>query len=320
MRVFRNLADLSPDRFRNPVVTLGVFDGMHRGHRELLARARELADELSGELVVLTFHVHPRKLTEGRSPPMLTSVEHRVVLLGRLGVDVTVVLRFDEALRNMSAERFVEEILLARIGAHGAVLGYDSHFGHDREGDAELLERMLVPRGIPVRRTEPVRLADGEIVSSSAIRDAVAKSDLARAEQLLGRAPALFGTVVRGDGRGRKLGFPTANLDLEGELRPPRGVYAGRVVIDGFAHLAAVNIGGRPTFYPEGSGTDTVEVHVLDFDGPLNGARMEVVLLGRVRDELRFDTADALREQIATDVAAVRARWSHLLRKDGGSG
>jgi riboflavin kinase/FMN adenylyltransferase len=312
VRVFRHLADLSPDRFRTPVVTLGVFDGIHRGHRELLARARALADGLSGELVVVTFHVHPRQLTEGRSPPMLTSVEHRVVLLGRLGVDATVVLRFDDALRTMSAERFVEEILVARIGVRGAVLGYDSHFGHNREGDVALLERLLVPRGIPVERTEPVRLDDGEIVSSSAIRDAVARSDLTRDAELLGRAPALFGVVVRGDGRGRGLGFATANLDLEGELRPPRGVYAGRVEIDGRRHMAAVNIGGRPTFYPEGGAADTVEVHVLDFDGALYGQRLEVILLGRVRDERSFDSVDALRAQIAADVADIRSRWGSV--------
>ena len=308
MRIFRHIADLTPERFRQPVVTIGVFDGLHLGHRALLARARALADRLDGELVVVTFHVHPRQLTEGRAPRMLTSIEHRVRLLGRLGVDTTVVLHFDDEMRTMPATRFVEDILVARIGVQGAVLGYDSHFGHERQGDHAFLKAMLEPRGIPVERTDPIKLTDGEVVSSSAIRTAVANSDLDRAAELLGRPPALFGVVVRGDGRGRTLGFATANLDLQGELRPPRGVYAASVEIDGTVHPAAVNVGGRPTFYPEGEHADTVEVHLLDFAGQLYGLELEVVLLSRLRDEQKFDSVEELKAQIAADVAAVRAR------------
>ena len=307
-------AALDPQRFRNPVVTLGVFDGVHRGHRAVLARTREMAARKNGEVVVVTFDVHPRQLTTGRPPPLITSLAHRLLLLSRESVDVTVVLKFDEALRETPAEDFVEHILLGGIGAVGVVLGHDSHFGHDRRGNTDLLRRMLEPRGIPVEGTEPVTLSDGTVVSSSAIRAAVSNGDLDAAARLLGRPPALFGTVVRGDGRGRQLGFPTANLDMRHELRPGRGVYGAKTTIDGTTWPAVVNIGGRPTFTPEAD-EDTVEVHVLGFAGDLYGRDLEVTLFGKLRDEARFDGPAALRDQITNDcldlLGRIRERtWS----------
>jgi len=308
MRVLHGTSDLSPDRFRRPVVTLGVFDGVHRGHRAVLARTREMAAREGGEVVVLTFDVHPRKLTVGRAPLLITSLPHRLALLAREGVDTTVVLRFDASLRETPAARFVEEVLIGQIGARGVVVGHDTHFGHDREGDHALLERTLTPHGVPVQRTEAVTLSDGTIVSSSSIRAAVATGDLAGAARLLGRPPALFGTVVRGDGRGRKVGYPTANLDMSLELRPGRGVYAGHTTIDGSRHAAVINIGGRPTFFPEGEDTDTVEVHVLDYDGDLYGRELEVPLFGKLRREQTFSSPEALAAQIARDIVLLRSR------------
>jgi riboflavin kinase/FMN adenylyltransferase len=298
---------LAPGRFRRPVVTLGVFDGVHRGHRAVLARTREMAARIGGEVVVLTFDVHPRAVTTGDAPPLVTSLAHRIQLLAREGVDTTVVLRFDEDLREMEAERFVDDVLVGGIGVHGVIVGHDSHFGHHRRGDFELLARQLGPRGIPVERTEPVKLRDGTVVSSSAIRSAVQRGDLDAAARMLGRTPALYGRVVRGDGRGREIGFRTANLDLEGELRPGRGVYGAAVEIDGRTYAAAVNIGGRPTFHAE-SAEDTVEVHVVGWSGDLYGRTLEVFLFGKIRDERRFDGADALRAQIAKDLADLDTR------------
>lgn len=308
MRVVHGTDALDPASFRAPVVTLGVFDGVHRGHRRVLSRARELTRPAGGEVVVVTFHQHPRAVTVGVAPPLITSLDHRLVLLSREGVDATVVLHFDAALREMPAERFVEEILVARIGARALVLGHDSHFGKDRRGDAALARRLLEPRGVPVECIDAVRLPDGRVVSSSSIREAVAKDDIAAAEELLGRPPALYGTVVKGDGRGRALGWPTANLDLGGELRPPRGVYGGAVDLGGRAWPVVVNIGGRPTFHPEGTAADTVEVHVIGWSGDLYGHPLEVRLLGRIRDERRFSGADELKAQIARDVAEAQAR------------
>lgn len=313
MRIIHGVADLSTERFKRPVVTLGVFDGVHRGHRVVLARTREMAARIGGEVVVLTFHVHPRAVTTGTSPPLVTTLEHRLQLLAREAVDTTVVLRFDEDLRSMEAERFVDEVLVRRIGVHGVVVGHDTHFGHNRRGDHEMLRALLLPRDVPVEKVEPVVLRDGTIVSSSSIRDAVGRGDLDLAARMLGRPPAFLGRVVRGDGRGRKLGFPTANLDVAGELRPGRGVYGGAVEIDGRMHAAAVNVGARPTFHP-GATEDTVEVHVVGWSGDLTGRKLEVFLFGRIRDERKFDGADALKAQIAADVRALRenvlgGRW-----------
>lgn len=302
MRLFRGTDLVVPGTFRAPVVTLGVFDGVHLGHRRVLARAREIAASLQGEVVVVTFDQHPRAVTVGVAPPAITSLEHRLVLLEREGADATIVLRFDESLREMPAERFVEDVLVGRIGVRALVLGHDSHFGRDRQGDYDLARTLLDPRGVPVERVDAYRLPDGRVVSSSAIRDAVARDDLDAAAELLGRPPALFGTVVRGDGRGRTLGWPTANLDLGGELRPSRGVYGAAVTLDGKAWPAVVNIGGRPTFHPEGDAADAVEAHLIGFAGDLYGRALEVRLLGRIREERRFPGADALKEQIARDV------------------
>lgn len=306
MRTIHGRAGLAPARFRRPVVTIGVFDGVHRGHRAVLARTREMAARIGGEVVVLTFDQHPRAITEGRAPAEITSPAHRLHLLAREGVDTTIVLQFDDELREMEAARFVDEVLVAGIGVHGVVVGHDTHFGHHRGGGFELLGEMLGPRGVPVERVDPVRLSDGTIVSSSAIRAAVGRGDLDAAERLLGRAPALFGTVVRGDGRGKDLGFPTANLDLAGELTPNRGVYGAAVEIGGRTFPAVVNIGGRPTFHADGA--ETVEVHVLGWSGDLYGQVLEVFLLGKVRDERRFDGPGALRAQIARDIEAAGER------------
>jgi riboflavin kinase/FMN adenylyltransferase len=309
VKVFEGTDGPAPSLFRAPVATIGVFDGVHLGHKRVLARAKELAASLGGEVVVVTFHVHPRAVTVGRAPPLITSLPHRLLLLEREGVDATIVLHFDERLRDMSAERFIDEILVGRIGVRALVLGPDGHFGKDRRGDFDFAKARLAPLGVPVERVEPVKLADGRVVSSSSIREAVARHDIPASEELLGRPPALYGTVVRGDGRGRTLGFPTANLDLAGELRPGRGVYGASVAIDGRPWPAVVNIGGRPTFHPEGDVADAVEVHVIGFSGDLYGRALEVRLLGRLRDERRFAGAEKLKAQIAADVAEALHRF-----------
>lgn len=308
MIVVHGADGVAPGMFRAPVVTIGVFDGVHRGHRRVIARAKEIAAPLGGEVVVVTFHVHPRAVTVGVAPPLITSLAHRLVLLGREGVDAAIVLHFDEALREMTAERFVDEFLVARIGVRALVLGHDSHFGRDRRGDFDLARAMLAPRGVPVEMVEPVRLADGRVVSSSSIRESVAKDDIVAAAELLGRPPALYGTVVRGDGRGRTLGYPTANLDLAGELRPTSGVYGAAVDVDGRAWPAVVNIGGRPTFHPEAGAALAVEAHLVGFAGDLYGRSLEVRLLGRIRDERRFASAEELKAQIARDVEEMTGR------------
>jgi riboflavin kinase/FMN adenylyltransferase len=292
-----------------------VFDGVHLGHRAVIAEAASLAAAAGGEAVVVTFDIHPRVVVDGRGPPMLTSLPHRLRLLEAAGAAAAVVLRFDDALRERSAEWFLEEVLVARMGIAGLVLGPDSHFGRDRRGNPELAAAVLGARGIPVRAVPRVVGLRGP-VSSTAVREAIVAGDLERAAALLGRPPSLFGTVVRGDGRGRALGFPTANVDAGHEARPPRGVYAGRArLADGRELPCLVNVGRRPTFAPEGS-PDTVEAWIPGFDGDLYGQPLEVSFLHRLRDEMRFDGPEALRAQIGRDHAAM-VEW--IGRNAGGA-
>lgn len=318
MRRIEGLEALRPDLFRLPVATLGVFDGVHRGHAAVLAETAALAAEVGGEPVAVTFDIHPRVVVEGEGPVMLTSLPHRLLLLERAGMAAAVVLRFDEGLRDLPAETFLEDVLLRRMGIAGLVLGPDSHFGRDRRGNPDLARRLLEPRGVPVRAPGTVEGPRGPI-SSTAIRRAIAGGDLAGAGEMLGRPVTLMGTVVRGDGRGRGLGYPTANLDLAQELRPPRGVYVGRAALpDGTGHWCLVNVGGRPTFHPEG-GRDTVEAWIPGWEGDLYGGVLEVALHALIREERRFAGPEALKAQIALDHAGM-VDWIRTRTRGGAPG
>ena len=310
MRRVEGIDGLSPGLFRRPVATLGVFDGVHRGHRAVLDATAALARERGGQVVAVTFDIHPRVLVSGAGPAILTSLPHRLLLLERAGAAATVVLRFDRDLRERSAESFLEEILVDRVGIAGLVLGPDTHFGKDRRGNPDLARRVLEPRGLPVRAVGRVAGAHGP-VSSTAIREALGAGDLDRAAEMLGRPPSLLGTVVRGEGRGRSLGIPTANLDVAREMLPPRGVYAGRAADadgswpGGSPPPCLVNIGGRPTFHPDGGAADSVEAWIPGFDGDLYGKTLEVSLLAHLREEERFASAAELRAQIDRDHVAM---------------
>lgn len=305
MRRLEGPAGLHRGLFRNPVATVGTFDGLHRGHRAVLDETARLARERDGEPVVVTFDIHPRAVVTGRAPGLLLAPELRQRLFEEAGVAATVILHFDEELRSMEARRFLDDLLGERIGIGGLVLGHDSRFGRDRAGDEALARSVLGPRGIPVVTVPPV-LLEGAPVSSTSLREAVAAGDLRRAAALAGRPWSTLGTVVRGDGRGRTLGWPTANLDLGGVVRPPRGVWIGEARLEGGArHRCLVNIGGRPTFHPEGDAVETVEVWLDGFQGDLYGSRLVLSFLSRLRGEERFDGPDALRAQIALDRVAM---------------
>lgn len=298
--------DLPAPHPRGAVVSIGVFDGVHLGHRATLAANLERARELGARSTVVTFGRHPKRVLLGREPKTLTSLEHRLELFRRLGVEHSVVLTFDETLRALEAEVFVREFLLAELGARAFVLGFDSKFGRDRRGTAELLRAM----GLDVQVVGQV-VVGGHAVSSTAIREAIELGDLEAARRMLGRRVSVFGTVVPGDALGRTLGFPTANLDLHHELHPPIGVYACRVrpVDPGGplrdAHQAVANIGLRPTVAAE-AGRPRVEVHLLDFSGDLYGRSLELEFVARLRGEQRFEGVEPLRAQISRDVEAAR--------------
>ncbi len=288
---------------RTPVVlALGTFDGVHRGHQALLAHARERARTLGGRSAALTFDPHPATvLTPESAPALLTTIDERLELFAQLGVDVAIVARFDDRLRQMSAEAWVNA-LAACIRMTEVVCGPSYAFGHDRRGDSDLLRRLGARLGFQLRVVDPVE-ADGERVSSSRIRRLLLAGHVLDAARLLGRWYSLRGTVVRGEGRGRDLGYPTANLELPpSKLIPSTGIYAAyaRPSVGEFA--AAVSIGTRPTFGP---GPLKVEAYLLNFSENLYGSPLELHLAAQLRDELNFASAEELVVQIASDVAAV---------------
>lgn len=290
------------------VVTIGTFDGVHLGHRTLLALAMERAGELGAASVALTWDRHPAAtLRPERLPPLLTTPERKIELLEASGVDVVAVIPFDLALSRLPPEAFVEEVLVGGLGSKVVLVGEDWRFGHRAAGDVALLARLGAEMGFEVGGVTLQEVA-GEPVSSSRIRRAVAAGDLELAGALLGRPFDLTGVVRRGAGRGKTLGFPTANVALDPETaHPPRGVYAGRVDVSGLQKPAAVNIGVNPTFGGDPDRTPLqVEAFILDFEGELYEKRLQIELWERLRDEERFESVDDLVAQIARDVEDTR--------------
>lgn len=303
MRLTQRLQDLTPAT-RGAVVSIGVFDGVHLGHQAILRANLARAIELDAEPSVVTFQGHPKELLLGRGPKSLTSLEHRLHLFERLGIQHTVALPFDADLRALEATDFARRVLLEGLGCRHAVLGFDSKFGRGAEGNPETLRRM----GLPVDVVGQV-LARHRPVSSTAIREAIELGDLEAAAAMLGRPVALYGHVVHGDALGRTLGFPTANLDLHAGLHPPPGVYVARARRGGERQPgwpAVVNIGLRPTLAQAG-GPLRIEVHLIDWSGDLYGASLEVELLERLRGEQRFPDLAALTAQVRRDVDRARA-------------
>lgn len=299
------------------VVSIGVFDGVHLGHQAILAANRVRARELGASPTVVTFRGHPKGVLLGHEPRTLTSLQHRLDLFRRCGIEHTLVLTFDQHLRDVSAEEFVSRFLVEGLRARAFVLGFDSKFGHDRRGTPAWLR----DAGFDVTIVERVLVGE-RAVSSTAIREAVELGDLEGARRMLGRPVSVLGTVVRGDAIGRTLGFPTANLDLHHELHPPPGVYFGwvrRVPASTAAesdederHPAVANIGFRPTLGSAAPERPRVEVHLLDFEADLYGQSLEMVFLGRLRDEQRFAGTAELRAQIERDLREARARLTAL--------
>ena len=283
-------------------VTIGVYDGVHRGHQEVLRRLVANAGDLA--VTVLTFDVHPLALlAPGKAPDLLTTRAQRLELLQAAGVAVVAMLHFDDAVRTMSPVSFVEELLVDRLKARSVVVGIDFRFGYRRGGDIATLTALGDQFGFTVRGLD--LLGGDDPLSSTSIRSLIADDgDVAAAALLLGRPFELRGPVVEGDNRGASIGFPTANLAPPvGIVTPRRGVYAVEVVVEGQTHPGVVNVGIRPTF----DGTrEVVEAHLMDFEGDLYGKEIKVQFLARVRDEQRFDDVAQLVKQIEKDIAMAR--------------
>jgi riboflavin kinase/FMN adenylyltransferase len=296
-------------------MTVGTFDGVHRGHQavlhEIVARARA-AERAS---VLVTFEPHPlRIVAPDRAPCLLTTADEKRLLWPLFGLDYVDVLPFTEALRGLSPEEFVRRFLIERWRVGELVIGYDHGFGRDRSGDVETLARIGAQAGFAVDVVGPVERG-GAPISSSTVRRAVADGDFAAAEEALGRPYGVLGEVVRGEGRGRGLGFATANLALDDPTKclPPHGVYAVRVELDGVELDAMANLGGRPTF---DQAQPRLEVHILDWDGePLYGARLQASFHARLREVRRFDSAGDLTHQLERDRSEARAALAGAVRR-----
>lgn len=290
---------------RGTVVTVGTFDGVHRGHWAVLQEIRRRAEKTDRRSVLVTFDPHPLRIVRPEhAPPLLTTPIEKKEILAESGLDYAVFISFTEKLSRYEPQRFVEEILVDRLRVSELVIGYDHGFGRNRSGDADMLRDIGARMGFAVDVVPPVETS-GEAVSSSRIRRAVAAARMAEARDCLGRPYALRGVVVRGDGRGRELGFPTANLKVPNadKLVPPAGIYAVRGVLRSGTYLGALHLGPRPTF--KGS-PPTIELHLLDFDQDLYGEEVRVDFVEYLREVRPFGSAAALIDQMREDVDAAR--------------
>ena len=293
-------------------VTIGAFDGVHLGHRQVIATLRGLADVRNLRTVVVTFDRHPASVVRPDSAPLLlTDLDQKLELLSECGVDANFVVRFDEERAKQTAEEFVVEDLVGRLGAKVITVGSDFHFGRGRAGNVTFLEEMGARAGFEVLAHELVDVQgdpSNESVSSTRIRMALRTGDLDAANAMLGRPHEVRGIVGHGDGRARDLGFRTANLAIpETICLPADGIYAGWCrTPDGVMRACAISLGRRPTFY-EFADTSLLEAHLLDFDGDLYGQDLAVQFVARLRDELKFNSVDALIEQMGRDVDQCRS-------------
>jgi riboflavin kinase/FMN adenylyltransferase len=292
-----------PEICHGGAVTIGNFDGVHRGHAALVGETSRLAHEVSGPSVVFTFDPHPLQLLRPEQfLPLLTTLEDRARLLIELGADEVIVQRTSHEMLHLTAEQFFHRVLREGLHARALAEGEDFHFGHRRAGDVQLLRSLCKEIGVQLAVLLPVAM-EGKVVSSSRVREALARGDVTMASKLLDRPYRLHGRVSTGQKRGKTLGFPTANLDPVRNFVPADGVYAVRVLHDERSWAGAANIGPNPTF---GENARKVEVHLIDFSGDLYGQDLTVDFQSRMRDTRPFAGIKELREQLHRDVEQAR--------------
>jgi len=303
MHIIRHL-DALPAGARGGAVSIGNFDGVHRGHVSIVRRLLERAEAVGGPAIVFTFDPHPvRILRPAQSPPPLTWTERKAELLASQGVDWIVAYPTDEELLQLSAVDFFERIVRSSLAAKALVEGPNFYFGHNREGTVERLRQLCAAANISLDIVPPVEIG-GKIVSSSRVRELIRIGNVDEANQLLSAPYRIRGMVTHGAGRGAKIGFPTANLSAIDTLLPAHGVYAGRAIVGELPYPAAINLGPSPTF---GDAMARVEVHLIGYDEALYGQPLEVDFLGRLRDIRPFESPAALVEQLKRDVEQVKA-------------
>ncbi len=290
---------------RNPVVTLGNFDGIHLGHQKIFSKVKEEASKIQGEAVVITFEPHPLKvLSPDKFPPLLTPFRKKMLLIEKSGIDIVLCIQFSLAFSKTSPYDFIKDVLVAKVGARKIIVGYNYHFGRGKEGDVDFLKTIGQRFNIDVEVMGPLKIGD-TTVSSSKIRELIRDGNVDQASQLLGRDYLVIGKVVEGAKRGHTLGFPTANLEISDELYPKSGVYAVRVLWNHRSFYGVANVGWNPTFQSDREGKPgkfSFEVYILGFDQDIYGDEIEVHFMRRIRDEVRFRTTSELVTQIQKDV------------------
>jgi riboflavin kinase / FMN adenylyltransferase len=302
--------DARPSRWKQPVLALGNFDGLHRGHRKILDRLQRVAGERRATSVVMTFDPHPpRVVRPDKAPPLLMTKVQKLEGLAQAGIDGAAIVRFTHELSQWEPETFVRTVLVEWLRVSEVWVGANFLFGHDRSGNFSLLRTLGARYGFKAEKIDPVRYKDF-VVSSTRVRRLVTEARVDEAAALLGHPYVVEGVVVRGAQRGRTIGFPTANLCSENELMPPHGVYATNAIIDGIVMPSVTNIGTRPTV--DSSGKTSVETHIFDLERDLYGATLRLAFVQRLRDERAFDSLDLLKSQIAADCARARVLFDRL--------
>lgn len=281
------------------VLTFGIFDGVHLGHQLIINQVISQAKLLQTKSMVLTFEPHPAQIISGSAPPLITTTDKKIEIIKSMGVDIVKVEKFNEALSMLPPEDFVKDILIDKLHAQVIVAGYDCAFGAKRSGDKRLLKELGKKYNCDVQIVPPYVL-EGEIVSSTRIRKAIAEGDLELVKRLLGRAYSIEGKVVPGKGIGKKIGYATANLSLPNLALPPNGVYAVKALLRGTLHNGILNMGVQPTFQ---SGQFQVEVHLFNVNETLYDERLEVFFIRKIRDELCFQSVEELVRQIEKDMS-----------------
>ena len=310
MKIFDHL-DKIREPFKNAVITIGNFDGVHIGHQALFHEVIEKAEAIDGTSIAMTFEPHPiRVLKQNGHPPLITLYEQKAELIERTGIDVLICVPFNKAFASMSAHQFITDLLVKRIGMKAIVVGKDYSFGKNREGTIDMMKSYAPDYGFEVIVANWIKTPLGSAgrISSTRIRELVIDGQMTEAEKMLGRNYQIRGRVVIGRDRGGKLlGIPTANINLHDELCPKTGIYAVTVEIEDRQYNGVANIGYSPTFEDH---EFTVEVHILDFNANIYGEKIRVNFIRRIRDEIKFSNISELIEQIKMDIAAAREIFS----------
>jgi riboflavin kinase / FMN adenylyltransferase len=305
MQILRSIPELS--RFPGPLfLAIGVFDGVHLGHQAVISTSAEHAQSANGTPVVVTFDPHPMKVLRPKEAPhLLSATQHKIKLIRALGVQHLLVIKFDKAFAATAPEDFVQQLVTHSKPLREICVGHEWSFGKGRRGNLALLRKLGTQFDFEVVGIPAVKLGNGELVSSTAIRHAVEAGDLGRAAEMLGREYTILGTVVRGEHLGKKLGFPTANLSAHSEQFPPNGVYFAQATLDGVVYPGVINLGYRPTVSSSKS-ERVLEIHLLDFDHDIYGKDIEVRFVQYLRPEEKFENVEALVRQIELDVQQAR--------------